>query len=164
MQRDPRSVVEFVYFVEPIAMAEPNAGHKAVSQLEEHVETAVVTQNVDGLHQLAGTSTVLEIHGSLLEVVDTVTGDIAQRFERDVFAEQFTLRHYFLNVPLNWGQQLSPLIRSLVANVGLNVVLKYYCRNCFKRLLAEQVGVQPSKQRLNNKRSVAVRIQIFNLH
>ena len=95
------------------------------------METAVVTQNVDGLHQLAGTSTVLEIHGSLLEVVDSVTRDIARRFERDELPEQFTMRHYFLNVHLNLGRQLSPLIRSPVANVGLKVVLKYYCRNWF---------------------------------
>ena len=88
VQRDPRSVVEFVYhLVEPIARAQPNAGHKAISKLEDFVETDVVTQNVDGLHQLAGTSTVLEIHGSLLEVVDTVTGDIARRFERDELTE-----------------------------------------------------------------------------
>lgn len=87
-QRDPRSVIKFVFnLVEPVAKALPNAGHLAVAQLEDHVETTVVTQNVDGLHQFAGSKNVLEIHGSLLEVVDTVTGDIVRRFERDELAE-----------------------------------------------------------------------------
>jgi NAD-dependent deacetylase len=87
-QRDPSSVIEFVFnLVEPVAKALPNAGHLAVAQLEDHVETTVVTQNVDGLHQFAGSKNVLEIHGSLLEVVDTVTGNIVRRFERDELAE-----------------------------------------------------------------------------
>ncbi|MGH7134368.1 MAG: Sir2 family NAD-dependent protein deacetylase, partial [Pirellulales bacterium] len=37
-------------------------------------KTTVVTQNIDGLHQSAGSKDVLEIHGSLLEVVDVSTG------------------------------------------------------------------------------------------
>jgi NAD-dependent deacetylase len=44
---------------------EPNAGHRALAELERaHILTAVVTQNVDGLHQQAGSRTVLELHGS----------------------------------------------------------------------------------------------------
>lgn len=112
VQRDPRSVVEFVYhLVEPIARAEPNAGHKAVSQLEDHLETAVVTQNVDGLHQLAGTSTVLEIHGSLLEVVDTVTGEIARRFERDELTEISQAMNEFLSNQTSLESLVSDFMR-----------------------------------------------------
>lgn len=46
--------------------AEPNRGHRAVSQLQEagFVRT-VITQNVDGLHQRAGTHSVIELHGNL---------------------------------------------------------------------------------------------------
>src|SRR5215469_11640115 len=72
---EPRSVAEFVLnVVEPIAKAETNAGHLAVAQLDRRVETTVVTQNIDGLHQAAGSQDVLEIHGSLLEVVDASSG------------------------------------------------------------------------------------------
>lgn len=50
------------------ADARPNAGHLALAELERsgHV-AAVVTQNVDGLHQAAGSRAVLEIHGNLRE-------------------------------------------------------------------------------------------------
>ena len=46
--------------------AEPNAGHRALAELEAHVSTvAVVTQNVDDLHNRAGSSTVIELHGNI---------------------------------------------------------------------------------------------------
>ena len=46
---------------------QPNAGHKALAELERRgILKAVVTQNIDGLHQLAGSKTVYELHGSTL--------------------------------------------------------------------------------------------------
>lgn len=50
--------------------AEPNDGHRAVAQLQHRGRLgAVITQNVDGLHQRAGSTAVTELHGSLDEVV-----------------------------------------------------------------------------------------------
>lgn len=47
--------------------AQPNKAHIALAQLEEQGKlTAVVTQNIDGLHQLAGSKKVYELHGSVL--------------------------------------------------------------------------------------------------
>ena len=47
--------------------AEPNAAHRKLAQLEEAGRlTAVITQNIDGLHQKAGSKEVLELHGSVL--------------------------------------------------------------------------------------------------
>ena len=46
---------------------QPNAGHKVLAGLERRgILKAVVTQNIDGLHQLAGSKTVYELHGSIL--------------------------------------------------------------------------------------------------
>ena len=46
---------------------QPNAGHIALAELERRgILKAVVTQNIDGLHQLAGSKTVYELHGSIL--------------------------------------------------------------------------------------------------
>lgn len=46
--------------------AEPNVGHRALADLEGHVPTvSVVTQNVDDLHNRAGSSTVIELHGNI---------------------------------------------------------------------------------------------------
>jgi len=47
--------------------AEPNRAHKALAKLEEQGKLkAVVTQNIDGLHQKAGSKEVMELHGSVL--------------------------------------------------------------------------------------------------
>ena len=57
--------------VHPAWTAEPNAGHRALAELERqgHLDT-LVTQNIDGLHQKAGSSPelVIEIHGTVREV------------------------------------------------------------------------------------------------
>lgn len=46
--------------------AVPNEGHKALARLEQTGKlTAVITQNIDGLHQQAGSKNVLELHGSV---------------------------------------------------------------------------------------------------
>ncbi len=53
-----------------VATAEPNAGHHAVATLQRRgLVAGVVTQNVDGLHQAAGSTDVLELHGGLQNVV-----------------------------------------------------------------------------------------------
>ncbi|MBA4454256.1 MAG: SIR2 family NAD-dependent protein deacylase [Nitrosopumilaceae archaeon] len=52
--------------------SEPNLGHKAIAELENFVEVSVLTQNIDGLHQKAGSSNVLELHGSIVKIKCTV--------------------------------------------------------------------------------------------
>ena len=61
-----RSFVGWLRF----GQAEPNVGHAALSQLEAlgHVHT-LITQNVDGLHQRAGSQRVIELHGSLSQEI-----------------------------------------------------------------------------------------------
>lgn len=55
-----------------ILQALPNQGHKAIAELEEYVQVAVLTQNVDELHQRAGSSNVQELHGSIIKIKCTV--------------------------------------------------------------------------------------------
>jgi NAD+-dependent protein deacetylase sirtuin 4 len=63
-----------------VRTAEPNAAHLGVACLERAgVVTAVLTQNVDGLHQKAGSSRVLELHGSLFDVECTGCGSVLSR-------------------------------------------------------------------------------------
>jgi len=63
-----------------IAQARPNAGHLAVTTLQRTGWLgAVITQNVDGLHQLAGTTGVVDLHGRLDAVVCLGCGDRSGR-------------------------------------------------------------------------------------
>jgi NAD-dependent deacetylase len=51
-----------------IFAAEPNLGHKAIAELEEYLDVVVLTQNIDGLHQKAGSTNVFELHGSIIKI------------------------------------------------------------------------------------------------
>jgi NAD-dependent deacetylase len=66
-RRDPVKVWEFyARRFEVVTRAEPNAGHLALAALERGgLVEAVVTQNIDGLHQRAGSRRVIEVHGSI---------------------------------------------------------------------------------------------------
>jgi NAD-dependent deacetylase len=68
--RDPQLVWEWYDWRRgKIAQARPNPGHEALMRLEALVpEFLLITQNVDGLHRLAGSRHLLEIHGSIWEV------------------------------------------------------------------------------------------------
>ena len=48
--------------------AQPNDGHKLIKTLEEHYDVSVVTQNVDNLHEKAGSRHVIHLHGELSKV------------------------------------------------------------------------------------------------
>jgi NAD-dependent deacetylase len=69
LRRDPVQVWEFYALrLEALGQAEPNDGHRALAELEERGWIrAVITQNVDGLHAQAGSSEIVEVHGSLRE-------------------------------------------------------------------------------------------------
>ena len=68
--RDPRLVWEWYNWRrESIAKAAPNPAHKALVQLEiRKPRYTLITQNVDGLHELAGSRNVLRLHGSVWAV------------------------------------------------------------------------------------------------
>jgi NAD-dependent deacetylase len=75
-------LAEFLHAViAPIATAQPNQAHQAIARLERHLDSSVVTQNVDGLHQEAGSVRVREVHGSFFRVV-TLRGRLMRRLVR----------------------------------------------------------------------------------
>lgn len=67
--RDPRLVWEWYLWRRGlIARAQPNAGHYALARLEQRApQFTLVTQNVDGLHDRAGSRKILKIHGDIWE-------------------------------------------------------------------------------------------------
>ena len=55
-----------------ILSANPNPGHIAIAELEKYKQVSVLTQNIDGLHQRAGSTSVYELHGSIITIKCTV--------------------------------------------------------------------------------------------
>jgi NAD-dependent deacetylase len=75
-QSDPLAVWEWYDWRRGIiASAEPNDAHRALSRLEEEIEGfLLITQNVDGLHQAAGSRRIVELHGNLWRLRCTSEG------------------------------------------------------------------------------------------
>ncbi len=66
---NPKLVLDFYNLRrKQAADARPNAGHLALAELEELFYVRIVTQNVDGLHEKAGSTNVLHLHGELSKV------------------------------------------------------------------------------------------------
>lgn len=55
---------------------QPNAGHLALVKLEEKYDVTVITQNVDDLHERAGSSNILHLHGELVKVRSTLDSSL----------------------------------------------------------------------------------------
>ena len=55
-----------------ILNAKPNPGHVTIAELEKYRKVSVLTQNIDGLHQRAGSKNVYELHGSIITIKCTV--------------------------------------------------------------------------------------------
>jgi NAD-dependent deacetylase len=67
--RDPGLVLEFYnQRRRQLADAKPNKAHVILAELEEHFDVHIITQNVDDLHERAGSTKVLHLHGELTKV------------------------------------------------------------------------------------------------
>jgi NAD-dependent deacetylase len=72
-RRNPAKVLEFYNLRRKHAAdAEPNAAHHAIAALEERFDVVVVTQNVDDLHERAGSENVVHLHGELRKARSSV--------------------------------------------------------------------------------------------
>ncbi len=70
--------------------AEPNEGHRLVAQLEQHYDVTVVTQNVDNLHERAGSNHVIHLHGELMKVCSSRDTE-NPHFWRTLDADHYTV-------------------------------------------------------------------------
>jgi NAD-dependent deacetylase len=101
-----------------VAGAEPNVGHKALAKWEAGGRIrGVITQNIDGLHQLAGNSRVLELHGTARQAACL---DCSARFDIEPFVTAFRAEPRVPDCPacggrlkhatVSFGQMLPPAV------------------------------------------------------
>lgn len=68
-RRDPQLVLDFYNMRRRnVKDAEPNAAHRVLAELEEHYDVHIVTQNIDDLHERAGSTKVLHLHGEIFKM------------------------------------------------------------------------------------------------
>lgn len=84
-QRDPELVWNwYAWRRRLVEIAEPNAGHLALADLERRVSNfTLVTQNVDGLHQEAGSENLVELHGNIRRSRCSAEGILVEPEDRD---------------------------------------------------------------------------------
>lgn len=83
--RDPALVLDFYNKRrKQLLDAQPNEGHLALARLEDKYEVDIVTQNVDDLHERAGSRRVLHLHGELLKVRSSVDENEIYVWHKDV--------------------------------------------------------------------------------
>lgn len=71
--RDPRLVLDFYnQRRKQLLECKPNAGHMGIAELEKYFDVDIITQNIDDLHEQAGSSKVLHLHGELKKVRSTL--------------------------------------------------------------------------------------------
>lgn len=76
-QRDPSLVLDFYNDLkQQIYAAEPNVAHKAIASLESRYDVVVITQNIDNLHERAGSSNVIHLHGEIVKAQSSLDSSI----------------------------------------------------------------------------------------
>ncbi|OQY87913.1 MAG: NAD-dependent protein deacylase [Anaerolineae bacterium UTCFX1] len=82
---DPKLVWDwYAWRREAIKGARPNAGHYALAEIESKIpQFTLITQNVDGLHRMAGTQNLLELHGNIQRVRCSECGMFAETWGED---------------------------------------------------------------------------------
>lgn len=82
LARDRAKVVEFYNLRRRETLSkEPNAAHRAIAELEKYFDVEVVTQNVDNLHERAGSTRVTHLHGELTKLRSTANPDLIYPIE-----------------------------------------------------------------------------------
>jgi NAD-dependent deacetylase len=109
--RNPSLVLEFYNQRRAqLFEVEPNAGHKALAELENNFEVDIVTQNVDDLHERAGSSRVLHLHGELRKVRSTRYPDLVYQWDKDLKMGDLCERGAQLRPHIVWFGEAVPML------------------------------------------------------
>lgn len=105
--RDPELVINFYNERRrQLLDVEPNAGHRGVAELEKDFQVTVVTQNIDNLHERAGSSYIIHLHGELTKVCSS-RDPYNPRFIRELKPEEYEVK---LGDKAEDGSQFRPFI------------------------------------------------------
>ena len=105
--RNPQLVIDFYNARrKQLLTVEPNEGHRLVAALEEQYDVTVVTQNVDNLHERAGSTRVIHLHGELTKVTSSFSPN-DPKYIRDLCPEEYEVH---MGDCAADGSQLRPFI------------------------------------------------------
>lgn len=92
-EADPYYVNDFYNMLrEKLVAAKPNRGHELVAELQNKYNVCVVTQNVDNLHEMAGSKNVIHLHGELMKVCSS-RDPYNPHFIKTLTSQKLTVEH-----------------------------------------------------------------------
>jgi NAD-dependent deacetylase len=84
-KKDPQLVLEFYnYRRKNVMEAVPNAAHIGLASLEKDFDVTIITQNIDDLHERAGSAKVLHLHGEILKMRSEKNESLIYKIESDI--------------------------------------------------------------------------------
>jgi NAD-dependent deacetylase len=110
--KNPALVTEFYNMRRKQAMeASPNAGHYALVALEERFDVHIITQNIDDLHERAGSSKVLHLHGKIREARSSLDENLIYPLDHwEIKMGQLCEKGYQLRPNVVWFGEMVPMI------------------------------------------------------
>ena len=93
-----------------LKIVKPNNGHFSLQKLEENYNVHIVTQNVDDLHERAGSKSVLHLHGELRKVRSTKNEQLVYNWEEDLVLGDLCEEKYQLRPHIVWFGEEVPMI------------------------------------------------------
>ncbi len=93
---------------------EPNLAHKTLKDLEQNFKLSIITQNVDNLHERAGSSKVLHLHGELLKVRSSLNETLIYDWEKDLKLGDLAEDNSQLRPHIVWFGEAVPAIEEAI--------------------------------------------------
>ncbi len=125
--KNPELVLEFYnQRRRQLKEVQPNAGHLALAQLETHFDVRIITQNVDNLHEKAGSSNVLHLHGELLKVRSTKNENHVLDWTEDLVLGDMDENGHQLRPHIVWFGEMVPLLGpaiEITSNADILVII-----------------------------------------
>jgi len=110
-RKDPELVLHFYnQRRREIAKALPNAAHKAIADLENNFNVTVITQNIDDLHERAGSKNVIHLHGEIFKMRSENDADTFYEIKDDIQFGQMATDGFQLRPHVVWFGEPVPMI------------------------------------------------------
>jgi NAD-dependent deacetylase len=93
----------------------PNKGHTNLVKLENDFNVEIITQNVDNLHEIAGSSNITHLHGELLKVRSSLNEDLVLDWKKDLVVGDFAKDKSQLRPHIVWFGEMVPLLDKAIA-------------------------------------------------
>ncbi|CAG0911272.1 unnamed protein product, partial [Cyprideis torosa] len=96
----------------------PNLAHLEIKRLEEKYDVVVITQNVDDLHERAGSSNVIHLHGELRKVRSVDNEALITYTEDDIFEGDLASDGHQLRPHIVWFGEMVPMLETAAVEVA----------------------------------------------